>query len=47
MKVYDLYCNGDKIGTCLWWEEVQEMIKEYKRYYTEMGHNPQFKWIEI
>ena len=47
LKVYDLYCNGDKIGESLWWHEMQEMIREYKRYYLEMGHSPKFEWKEV
>lgn len=47
LRVYDLYCNGDKIGECLWWNEVQEMMREYKRYYAERGIKPKFEWVEV
>jgi hypothetical protein len=46
-RVYDLYCNGDKIGTSLFWNELQEMKQEYKRYYAERGIQPKFEWIEV
>lgn len=47
LKVYDLYCDGDKIGYSLFWNEVQEMKREYKRYYEELGQKPKFKHIEV
>lgn len=46
-KLYDLYCDGDKIGTSLFWNEVQEMKREYKKYYEELGAKPKFKVIEV
>ena len=47
LKVYDLYCNGDKIGTALFWNEVQEMKREYKKTYNELGWKTKFEVIEV
>ncbi len=47
LKVYDLYCNGDKIGTSLFWNEVQEMKREYKKTYEELGVKVKFECVEV
>jgi len=46
-KLYDLYCNGDKVGTCLFSNEVQEIKREYKKYYKELGIEPEFESVEV
>ena len=47
LKVFDLYCDGEKVGNSLYWNELQEIIREYKKYYAELGIKPKFKWIEV
>lgn len=47
LKVYNLYCNGDLIGECLWLNEVKEMIREYKKFYAERRIIPRFEWFEV
>ena len=46
LKVYDLYCDDRKIGECLWYHEVQEMIREHKKYYCGWA-KPKFRWVEV
>ena len=46
-KLYDLYADGVKIGSCLLKEEVREIKNEYIKYYNEMGRKPHFKTVEV
>lgn len=47
LKLYDLYCDGDLVGSCLWWSEVKEIIREQRKYHSERGHTPTFELIEV
>jgi hypothetical protein len=45
--LYDLYVDGVKVGTSLFYSEMLEMMKEQRRYYKELGHKPKFTYKEV
>lgn len=45
--LYDLYVDGSKIGTSLFYNEMLELMKEQRRYYKELGHKPKFTYKEV
>lgn len=46
-KLYDLYVDGNKVATSLFWSELIEIMKEYRKQYSEMGHKPKFEHKEV
>jgi hypothetical protein len=47
MALYDLYADDELLVRCLYIEEIEATIKQYRKYYAEIGRYPKFKWVRV